>query len=259
VGSTVTGYDFSNKKDLSTWLAYANTSGATVGFDSKNNYGFLGGSAMMYWKLPSNFQQFKISFYHTYWHIGRIDLLLNDVIIATAQQGLSSVDQKMFYAPGSILKIQAHGAYTTLGYGLILNLYGDTCKMCLPGSYKELQGNQTCKMCPENSYSTEGASACECTAGAHAINSEIPFVCTPCSAGTHKKTTGPHECTLCPMGTYSTVTGAENIRSCVNCGKGKYNSIAGANSMESCIQCESGKFHRLKGANDPTQCEACKC
>jgi hypothetical protein len=257
-------YDFNSQRPVSKWLEYAEFSGAYT--DITNNidiYGVRGGTGIISWVLPPNFNQFRVSFRHGYATGGYVNMVLDDIVLASSHNYQTTV-KRMPYTPGSILKIHAIGPHTSIGYALSLEFYKDACVACPLGSYKDTISSKTCTHC-QSGYI--GANATQHTKFQTYINSTglDPLVrssrnyCQPCPPGTVTILAASDVCSPCPPGTYSVGVEQSSINECTKCRKGTYSAVEAAESSSTCTACESGKFHRSLGVTSADACKECLC
>ena len=162
---------------------------------------------------------------------------------------------------------------------------GESCVLCIAGTYKRTSGTSVCtkcsagkystvegaifnvcQSCPVNSNSTVGSDRildCICNAGSTGINGSS---CTLCKAGKYKILTGDSPCVDCDSGQYLNTTGSQSnlCKSCPNYS----NSLSGSGDKNDCIcnagstglhgsickLCQTGTYKETKGSHECTLC-----
>ncbi|GMH83362.1 hypothetical protein TrVE_jg6491 [Triparma verrucosa] len=148
-----------------------------------------------------------------------------------------------------------------------------TCASCPSGRYSGSPGSTSCVECGANTFSNEGADACQaCGAGKFYRTISGTKMCTNCLAGKIQPTVrqtglvtdcedcgsntfvavqGAIACAACEMGTFSN----PGASVCEVCSAGTYYSSNPANGMQSCMECPLGTYQEDSGKFE--SCDNC--
>lgn len=160
--------------------------------------------------------------------------------------------------------------------GYYSNLQIEPCKICNPGTYRnvsspqicyeceqgqyqDLSGQQICKHCTELSFQDlKGQASCKiCPAGKHVPNFSVTnseAQCITCPAGQYQDEPGQMsqtQCKLCPVGKYQPNAEAS---SCLDCDNGYYQDQVG---QTGCKSCPSGKGTKHTSSDSSGDCGTC--
>ena len=152
----------------------------------------------------------------------------------------------------------------------IKGYFGELCRPCAPGTYKDFLGSDNCLQCPEGSISVVASTApsdCQCRRG-YAPSSD-GSACETCAAGTYKARTGNVPCTGCSPGTHTNgLTGQYLGSACIACPANSISPAASATSAECvcnvgytigsgeiCEACPAGTYKEIQGNQACAECE----